>query len=39
MHYVHDRLIFAVELEPALQLNWTDVLHELRIPEDAISYE
>ena len=39
MHYLHDRLIFAAELEPALRLNWTDVLQELRIPEDAISYE
>jgi hypothetical protein len=39
LHHVHNHYIFAAELEPALRLNWTDVLHELHIPEDAISYE
>jgi len=32
MHHVHNHHILAVELEPAMRLNWTEVLHILQIP-------
>jgi 3-keto-L-gulonate-6-phosphate decarboxylase len=36
IHHVHHRHILAVELGAAQRFNWTNVLHELQIPETEI---
>ncbi len=39
IHHVHHHYLLAVEIEPALRLNWADVLQVLQIPTSSMKQD